>query len=104
MDICQDEECPNYVIDEPNNCITFKQVRECPTPAYLNSNKEPVTEVPCSDGLSAKDINLIKGHYERCMRNAESTKDNPECATNAHIQWLEEADSYQKILLILESR
>ena len=39
MDICQDEECPNYVTDEPNKCITFKQVSECPTPDYLKDTK-----------------------------------------------------------------
>lgn len=60
MDICQDEGCPNYVIDEPNNCITFKQVSECPTPDHLNSNKEPVATVLCSDGLSDNEALLIK--------------------------------------------
>ena len=78
--------------------------KRCGTCWNLIANKESVAEVPCGDGLSAKDINLIKGHYDRCMRNAEATKDDPDCASNAHDQWLEEADSYQKILLILESR
>ena len=59
MDICQDEGCPNYVIDEPNKCITFKQVSECPTPDYLNSNKEPVAEVPCSVGLEGLQVDLV---------------------------------------------
>ncbi len=65
MDICQDESCPNYVIDEPNKCITFKQVSECPTPDYLNSNKEPVTEVPCSDRVMPDvDKDAEKARYE----------------------------------------
>ena len=65
MDICQDEGCPNYVIDEPNNCITFKQVSECPTPDYLNSNEEPVVEVPCSDRVMPRFTDKMHIDFER---------------------------------------
>ena len=68
MDICQDEGCPNYVIDEPNKCITFKQASECPTPDYLNSKTEPVAEVPCSDGVM-RDADRIK-ELERLLWQA----------------------------------
>ncbi len=54
MDICQNEECPNYDKDEPNKCNLFKQVGECPTPDYL-TEKEAHLSIGSSAGL--------EGHY-----------------------------------------
>ena len=44
----------------------------CGNENFLRAKTESGPQVPYTDGLSAEDIDLIKGHYDRCMWNAEA--------------------------------
>lgn len=50
MDICQDEECPDFNKEEGNNCEQYKLVSACNSPCYLKEAGAPLSSLS-SDGL-----------------------------------------------------
>lgn len=45
MDICQDEECPDFNKKEGNNCEQYKLVSACNSPCYLKENSAPLSSL-----------------------------------------------------------
>ena len=52
MDICTDNECPDFNEDEGNNCEQYKLVNACNSPCYLKEEAAPMSS-PFSEGLCA---------------------------------------------------
>ena len=99
MDICVDNECPDFNEEEGNNCEQYKLVSACNSPCYLKANKEPVAKLQFERGVIRQ---LLEDEAESLYRSSERHRLNEAMSAAAHDNAVREGVTRALFLLNLK--